>query len=73
MRTKPSVVAERPALDAVAFSVRHVAKSLSLHPETVRDFLRTGRITGFRVGGRWRIRGDVLATLLKDGVPVSSR
>lgn len=72
MKAKPSIAAAQPALDAVAFSVRHVAHSLDFHPETIRDYLRKGRIKGFRVGGRWRIRGDVLAALLKDGVPISS-
>lgn len=73
MSAKSSIAVERPPSDAVAFNVRHVARSLSLHPETVRDFLRDGRITGFRIGRRWRVSGEVLAGLLKNGVPLSSK
>jgi excisionase family DNA binding protein len=70
---KPKPVEDAAAADRAmrSFGVQHVARALSLHPETVRDFLRTRRIAGFRVGNRWRVRQDVLDDLLTCGVPLA--
>ena len=40
-------------------TVREVSARLKVHPETVRDWLRLGRIKGSRLGGDksgWRVR-----------------
>ena len=40
-------------------TVREVAAHLKVHPETVREWLRLGRIKGSRPGGNktgWRVR-----------------
>jgi excisionase family DNA binding protein len=40
-------------------TVREVADRLKIHPETVRDWLRQGRLRGSRPGGDktgWRVR-----------------
>ena len=50
---------------------RQTAQALQLHPESVRDFLRQDRIRGFRVGRRWRVSAETLASLLKTGVPLT--
>jgi excisionase family DNA binding protein len=34
------------------FTVDQVAEILHLHPETVREWIRSGNLKGFRVGGR---------------------
>lgn len=46
-----------------------VAKSLGLHPNTVRKWLRAGRLSGVRVGNRWRVRERDLEAFLEPGKP----
>lgn len=70
MKRKPVIDGESSGTRLTSFTVRQAARSLNLHPETVRDFLRHGRICGFRVGNRWRIREDVLHALLTQGIPL---
>ena len=45
--------------DEVVLTVREVASRLRVSEWTVADWLRTGRLRGYRVGGKragWRIR-----------------
>jgi excisionase family DNA binding protein len=45
--------------DAVVLTVDEVAEALKVRPEAVRRWLRSGRLRGFRPGGKktgWRIR-----------------
>ena len=44
--------------------VSEFAKEARLHPETVRDWLRTGRIRGTRVGSSWRIPAEEIDRVL---------
>ena len=37
-----------------------VARRLRLHPRTVYRLLQSGRLTGVRVGRRWRVPADAL-------------
>jgi excisionase family DNA binding protein len=36
------------------YSIEQVADILQLKPETIRQLARTGRLTGFQIGRRWR-------------------
>lgn len=51
------------------FGVPEAARILKLHPETVRDFLRAGRLPAVRIGNRYRIGGWALNIALREGVP----
>lgn len=66
------VEGRRASVAPVAFNVEQVGHSLNLHPETVRSFLRAGRIRGFRIGNRWRVAQQVLETLVRDGIPLAT-
>jgi excisionase family DNA binding protein len=51
-------------------TVREVAEALRLHPDTIRDWLRAGRIRGVRLGGPragWRIPRSEVDRLLREG------
>lgn len=52
-----------------AYTPRYVADAVSLHVETIRDALRSGRLPGVRVGSHWRITHATLVALLRDGLP----
>lgn len=41
-------------------SVEDVAQILGLNPVTVRNMLRDGRLTGFKIGSRWRLTDEDL-------------
>lgn len=56
--------------EKAVFGVPEAARILKLHPETIRDFLRTGRIPAVRIGNRYRIGGWVLNIVLREGVPI---
>jgi excisionase family DNA binding protein len=48
------------------YTVAEVADRLRLHPQTIREWLREGRIKGIRLGGTkagWRIPADEIARL----------
>jgi excisionase family DNA binding protein len=49
-------------LDRELLTVEQVADYLQVHPETVRKWLREGRLAGVNLGGRarWRVRRDDL-------------
>ena len=42
------------------------AKALLVKPETVREWLRTGKLKGVKMGRLWRIRESDLEAFLKD-------
>jgi excisionase family DNA binding protein len=51
-------------------TVREVADRLKIHPETVRTWLRAGRIHGTSIGGRrlgWRIPASEVQKLIAGG------
>ena len=72
MKTEPAILAEGLSTELTSYTVRQAATSLKLHPESVRDLLRQSRIQGFRIGRRWRISWEVLANVMKQGVPLST-
>jgi len=37
-----------------------VAEYLTLSPLTIRNYLRTGKLEGLRVGGHWRVKESAL-------------
>ena len=42
------------------FTVDQAAEILALCPKTIRDMLKTGRMHGSKIGGKWRItRADI--------------
>ena len=47
-------------------TVEEVAKSLKLHPYTIRRFCREGRIPAFKFGGQWRFRKSEINACLKE-------
>ena len=53
-------------------TVAEVAKRMKVHPETVREWLRTGRMRGYRPGGSklgWRIRVSEIERFLAASMP----
>jgi excisionase family DNA binding protein len=46
------------------FTPKDVAQALKLSEKTVLQYLREGRIPGFRVGKHWRIRRADLVALI---------
>lgn len=52
------------------YTVEETAEKLKIHPETVRDYLRDGKIGGVKVGRNWRIReSDILAFVNARAIP----
>ena len=50
------------------YTVPEVAERLRLHPQTVREWLRIGKIQGVRLGGTkagWRIPDSEVARVLR--------
>ena len=47
-------------------SIEEAAARLCLHPETVRSFLRQGKISGFKIGKTWRLTPDALSAYIAD-------
>jgi excisionase family DNA binding protein len=43
------------------------AKVLLVKPETVREWLRSGKLKGVKVGRLWRVRESDLEAFLKEG------
>jgi len=49
-----------------SYTVEEVAKSVKLHPYTVRRLCREGKIPAFKFGGQWRFKKDVLDKWLEE-------
>lgn len=49
------------------FTVDEVAEQLRVHPETVRRWLREGRLKGLRISrrGGWRVRPESVSEMLE--------
>ncbi len=54
------------------FTVREAAKTLSLHPETLKGWIRTGRLEAVKMGHSWRISEETLQRLIANGFPLAS-
>jgi len=50
-------------------TIKKVAWSLGVHPESVRRWLRTKRIHGAKLGCGWRISPAELDRISREGVP----
>jgi excisionase family DNA binding protein len=42
------------------YTVEELAKSLKLHPYTLRRLCREGKIPAFKVGGQWRFEKETI-------------
>jgi len=42
-------------MTTVDLSVEEVAAELGMHRETIRRFLKTSELPGYRAGGHWRV------------------
>jgi excisionase family DNA binding protein len=47
------------------FSVEEAAAKLKLAPKTLRDWLRTGKLPGVKMGKRWLIREKDLEAMIQ--------
>jgi excisionase family DNA binding protein len=52
-----------------AYTPKYVAAAVSVHEETIRGALRSGRLPGVRIGTQWRITHATLLALLRNGLP----
>lgn len=50
------------------FSLREVALRLRLHPNTVRDFVKDGRIEVVEIGGRKKVWFKTVEWIMENGV-----
>lgn len=68
---KKELLEERHAMKDF-FTTTEVARMLGLHANTLKNWVREGKLQSFRtIGGHYRIRADVLAeTLRSKGIPV---
>ncbi len=53
-------------------STQEISKYLGVHEMTVYRWLKKGVLPGFKVGGRWRSKKDVLDTFLMSGLNVKA-
>lgn len=53
-------------------STQEISKYLGVHEMTVYRWLKKGVLPGFKVGGRWRSKKDVLDTFLMNGLNVKA-
>lgn len=54
--------------DERLLSVEQTAERLGLRPNTVRIYLRAGRIGGVKIGTRWRVRESDLLRYMGEGL-----
>jgi excisionase family DNA binding protein len=52
----------------VFLTVEEVGERLKIHPESVRDWLRTGKLKGLKAGRQWRITESALDAFLHSSV-----
>ena len=48
------------------YTQEEVAKVLSIHPKTVGDWLRTGKLRGIKIGKFWRVRESELQRFITE-------
>ena len=46
--------------DIKLFSIAELSKKLNVTPTTMRTYIKTGRIKGEKVGGKWYVSEDAL-------------
>jgi len=47
-------------------NTRDIAKYLNLHEMTIYRWLKKGTLPGFKLGGRWKTRRDILNKFLEE-------
>jgi excisionase family DNA binding protein len=47
---------------------KEAAKYLSLHPITIYRLAKTGKLPGFKVGGQWRFKKNLLDAWIKNEI-----
>jgi excisionase family DNA binding protein len=47
-------------------NIEETAEMLSLHPRTIRRYLKAGILKGTKIGGEWRIKRSDLKAMLED-------
>ena len=52
-------------------TLKEISKYLGVHEMTVYRLLKTRKLPGFKVGGQWRTKKDVLDQWLLKGVQVN--
>ena len=55
--------------DIDLLTVEQAAGKLQVRPETVRDWLRAGRLKGVKAGRQWRVRARDLESFLQEPAP----
>lgn len=58
-------------MESDVLTVGQVAELLHLHPMTVYRLAKQGKLPGFKVGGRWRFRGEAMETWMVDRAQVA--
>jgi excisionase family DNA binding protein len=55
-------------------SPSYIAEAMDVQPYTVREWLRSGKLKGYQVGGQWKVlQSDFVAYLQKEFGPSGSR
>lgn len=49
------------------YTVKEVAEMLSVHPETIRRHLLSGKLKGYKVGKDWRVEETAIREFLTGG------
>jgi excisionase family DNA binding protein len=55
--------------DIELLTVGEAAKAVKMHPDTIRRFIREGKLEASRVGGRWRVHMDTLRRFVGSSEP----
>jgi excisionase family DNA binding protein len=49
------------------FTAEQVAALLQLSPKTIKDWLRAGKLPGYKIGRAWRVRQEDLEAFIQGG------
>lgn len=47
------------------YSVEQIAKLINMHPKTIRNFIRNGKLRAHKVGKEWRVSGHDLSVFVE--------
>lgn len=59
--------------ELTVYDVEECSKMLNIHPNTVRRYVRSGKLKGQRVGGKWYVTADTLKEFIKGDAVNDSR
>lgn len=51
----------------IIYTVEEAAELLRIHPQTMREYLKSGRIRGRKLGIRWAITADAIKDYFRQG------